>query len=910
MADPNTPSGEPRRPSPKALLELADKESRGKLKVFLGMAPGVGKTYAMLAAARSQKTENVDVLVGVVETHGRSETASLLEGLDVLPRKPVPYRRRTLMEFDVEAAIARKPKLLLVDEFAHTNAPGLIHAKRYQDVEEVLRNGIDVWTTLNIQHLESLQDVVQRITGIRVQETVPDKVLEKADEIVVVDLPPEELIQRLREGKVYLPENARRAIDQFFKPSNLTALRELALRRTADRVDEQMLAQLRQQGIEGPWPTAERILVCVGSDLHSEFVIRTAARLATAQKAEWVALHLKPSDREIADRAIVRRTEKMMRLAERLGASTVRLNATDLVGEILSYAKRNNVTQIIIGRSKAGPIARLLGRSLSRDLVRRADGLSVLIVAPEAEKSSKSHPAAPSASALPTFGPWATSLAIAAGGVAIAVLVGVGLEQVTRLPNLSMVFLLTVLLCGMRFGMVSAIAASILSFLAYNFFFIDPRYTFTIAEPYELLSLFIFLAVAFVTGSLAGRLSEQATATRERAEATQALFDFSRKLSSVPKLDDVLWLLASQAAAVAKGNSVVLLDRGAGLAIQYGWPPDDQLGTSDWAAARWAHEKQEPAGRGTDTLPSARYHFRPMQGAKGSIGAVGIDAGDSDDALSDAVTATIQSFIEQAAVAIERIALVEQATKAETAAEGERLRAALLSSISHDLRTPLASIVGSVTSLRTLGDRMSKSDRAELLATIEEEAGRLSRFVSNLLDMTRLEAGAIDIRRDWVDVTDVVASAADRARKSFPKRKIQLAVPAKLPLIRGDAALLEQVLFNLLDNAHKYSGQESITHLDARQDGDRLVLTVTDSGIGIPREALEKVFDKFYRVAGSDGRAPGTGLGLSICAGIIAGMQGTIEAESPVTPQGGNRIRISLPAPSAAGQSVNGGRWP
>ena len=908
MADPNTTSGETRRPSPKALLELAEKENRGKLKVFLGMAPGVGKTYAMLSAARAQKAEGVDVLVGVVETHGRSETASLLEGLEVLPRKPVSYRRRTLLEFDVEAAIARKPKLLLVDEFAHTNAPGLIHAKRYQDVEEVLRNGIDVWTTLNIQHLESLQDVVLRIAGIRVQETVPDRTLERADEIVVVDLPPEELIQRLKEGKVYLAENARRAIDQFFRPSNLTALRELALRRTADRVDEQMLAQLRQHGIEGPWPTAERILVCVGSDSLSETVIRTAARLATAQKADWIALHLKPSDRETADRAVVRRTEKMMRLAERLGASTIRSHATDLVREILSYAKRNNVTQIIIGRSRAGPIARLLGRSLSRDLVRRADGLSVLIVAPEAEKPSKGRPSLKPEGALPGPGPLATSLAIAASVVTAAVLAGIALEQITRLPNLSMLFLLAVLLCAMRFGMTSAIAASVLSFLAYNFFFIDPRHTFTIAQPHELLSLFIFLAVAIVTGSLAGRLSEQATATRARAEATQALFDFSRKLSAVPKLDDVLWLLASQVAAVAKGKSIVLLDRGDGLVLECSWPPEDQLATSDWAAARWAHEKQEPAGRGTETLPSALFQFRPMQGAKGPLGAVGIDAGDGDDALGDPVVATIQSFIEQAAVAVERIALVEQASKVETLAEGERLRAALLSSISHDLRTPLASIVGSVTSLRTLGDRMSKSDRGDLLATIEEEAGRLTRFVSNLLDMTRLEAGAIDIRRDWVDVGDVVAAAVARARRAFPRRKIATAVPDKMPLIRGDAALLEQVLFNLLDNAHKYSDGSSLTGVAVTVEPAEITLTVTDSGIGIPGDALEKVFDKFYRVAGSDGRAPGTGLGLSICSGIVKGMGGTIEAESPIADRRGTQITIKLPVAANGATAQAGGR--
>ena len=908
MGDPSSTSSDERRPSPKALLELAAKEGRGKLKVFLGMAPGVGKTFAMLSAARGQRAEGIDVLVGVVETHGRSDTAALLDGLEVLPRKPVQYRRRTLMEFDVEAAIARKPKLLLVDEFPHTNAPGLIHAKRHQDVEEALRNGIDVWTTLNVQHLESLQDVVQKITGVRVQETVPDKVLEKADEIVVIDLPPEELIQRLKEGKVYLPDNARSAIDQFFRPSNLTALRELALRRTADRVDEQMLEQLRQQGIEGPWPSAERILVCVGSDPLSEMVIRTAARQATAQKADWVALHLKPSDREIADRSVVRRTEKMMRLAERLGASTVRLTAKDLAGEILAYAKRNNITQIIIGRSKAGPISRLLGRSLSREIVRRADGLSVLIVAPEFDKATRQRGGLVPARTLPPWRQVATALLVAAGGTAAAVVIGVGLERTTTLPNLSMVFLLAVLLCGMRFGLFSAVAASVLSFLAYNFFFIEPRYSFTIAEPYELLSLFIFLVVAFVTGSLAGRLNEQATATRERAEATQALFDFSRKLSAAPKLDDVLWLLASQVAAVAKGKSIVLIDRGAGLSIEGGWPPDDSLATSEWAAARWAHEKQEPTGRGSDTLPSARFHFRPMLGAKGSIGVVGIDPGDADDAMSDAVLATIQSFVEQAAVAIERIALVEQASKAETAAEGERLRAALLSSISHDLRTPLASIVGSVTSLRTFGDRMSKSDRGELLATIEEEAGRLSRFVSNLLDMTRLEAGAIDIRRDWVDVADVVASAAERARKAFPRRKIATAVPDKLPLIKGDAALLEQVLFNLLDNAHKYSDPGSLTEMKVNAAPAEITLSVSDRGIGIPLEALEKVFDKFCRVAGSDGRAPGTGLGLSICAGIVKGMGGTIKAESPIADNRGTRITITLPIAADGLTAEAGGR--
>ncbi len=877
------------RPSPKAFLELARNESRGKLKVFLGMAPGVGKTYAMLSAARALKDEGTDVVVGVVETHGRSETAKLLDGLDVLPRKTVTYRKHTLMEFDVDAALARRPKLLLVDEFAHTNAPGLLHVKRYQDVEEILQAGIDVWTTLNIQHLESLTDVVERITGVTVRETVPDKIIEKADEIVVVDLLPEELIKRLKEGKVYLPENARRAVDQFFKASNLTALRELALRRTADRVDEQMLAQLRQQGVEGPWPTAERLLVCVGGDEFSENVVRAAARMSAALKSEWIAIHLAPSDRESTDRGLLRRAEKAMRLAERLGATAVRLKAKDMAEEILSYAKRNNITQIVIGRSKSRLLRAWFGKSLSEELVAKANGLAVTVVAREPDASAQAF-------RLPRPHIAVSGAAAAALGVAAATLLGAGLQHLTRFPNLSMVYLFAVLLCALRLGVWAGVLAALLSFLSYNFFFIDPQYTFTVAEPYELLSLFIFLVVAVVTGGLAGRLHEQSEAIAERAEATQALYDFSRKLSGAVRLDDVLWLLAAQSAAVVGGRSIILLREGADLTIQTAWPPEEDISTSDWAAARWANDRKEPAGRLTGTLPSARFQFRPLLSSHGVLGVVGVDPESVDDLLPSPTESALQSFIEQAAIAIERTLLVDQATKAETATETERLRAALLTSVSHDLKTPLASIVGSVTSLRQLGDQMTEQDRADLLATIEEEANRMTRFVGNLLDMTKIEAGAIDIRRDWVDVADAIRGTFARAKKSFPKRKTEIAISKSLPMVRGDANLLEQVLFNLLDNADKYSGPQSTTRVVARTIGNTVEIAVSDEGIGIPSDALGKVFDKFYRVAGSDGRSPGTGLGLSICAGLINGMGGSIKAESPIANDRGARITITLPA--------------
>ncbi len=889
MAD-TSKSNPERRPSPKALLELASQEGRGRLKVFLGMAPGVGKTYAMLAAARARKLEGLDVVVGLVETHGRSETAALLEGLEVLPRRPVSYRNRTLMEFDVDAAIARRPQLLLVDEFAHSNAPSLVHPKRYQDVAGVLQAGIDVWTTLNIQHLESLTDVVERIAGITVRETVPDKVLDRADEVVVVDLLPQELIQRLKDGKVYLPDNARQAIDKFFQPSNLTALRELALRRTADRVDEQMLAQLRQQGIEGPWPTAERLLVCVGADEGSEKIVRGAARMAAALKSDWIAIHLTPSDREVTDRSATKRIEKAMRLAERLGATTVRMNTEDLPAEILNYAKRNNITQIVVGRSRAGAVQSWLGKSLSDELVARASGLSVTVVAHDASVAK------PSWFKIPKPRVALAGVVAAVIAVTMAAAAGVMLQNISPLPNLSMVFLFAVLMCALYFGMASAVMAAIMSFLAFNFFFLEPRYSFTVAEPAEFFSLLIFLVVAIATGGLAGRFREQASATRERAEASQALYDFSRKLSGARKVDDVVWLLAAQSAAVVKGKSIILLKTRDDLRIEGGWPPDDELSPADWAAARWALEKREPAGRLTTTMPSAIFHFRPLSSAENPLGVAGVAPEDNDEILPSATEQALQSFTDQAAIAIERTQLVEHAAHAETAAESERLRAALLSSISHDLRTPLAGIVGSVTSLRQFGDRMSTADRAELLATIEEEAGRLSIFVANLLDMTKLESGALDIRRDWIDVGEAVRGASARGRKSFPLRQCKVVIAAKLPLILGDAVLLEQVLFNLLDNANKYSPPDSVTRIDARTSTARQIrIAVSDSGIGIPAVDLEKIFDKFYRVASGDGRPPGTGLGLSICAGIVKALGGTISARSPVDHNNGTEITILLP---------------
>ncbi|MEQ1696675.1 MAG: sensor histidine kinase KdpD [Hyphomicrobiaceae bacterium] len=891
----NTQTG-PRdgRPSPDALLKAAGQEGRGKLKIFLGAAPGVGKTYAMLLGAQRLQNEGVDVAIGLVETHGRVETAALLNALDVLPRKPVAYRNRTLMEFDVEGAIARRPKLLIVDELAHSNPPDSAHPKRYQDIKDVLDAGIDVWTAVNIQHLESLSDVVSRITGVKVRETVPDTVIEEADEVMVVDITPGELIERLREGKVYLPENARRAIDKFFTASNLTALRELALRRTADQVDDQMVGFLRRHAIEGPWPTAERLMVCVGGDELSPAVIREAARLATGLSASWVAVHVARFEGAERDPAAGARVDANLRLAERLGAETVHLSGSDLPAEVLRYAKRENITQILCGRSRGNIAARVFRRSLTDQILAQARDIAV-------------HVVAGSAAPVKTSWRWPSALGDISGRAfvvaALAVGAAIGASKLLfysiGLSNLSMVFLTAVLLCAVNQGTVSAIWAAVLSFLAYNFFFVEPIYTFTVAKPNELFVLMMFLLVAILTGGLAGRVREQSNAATRRAEQTRALYDFTRRLSGSAKLDDVLGAICVQTAHLAKGRAIVLLADGENLSVRKVWPPDDKLGPGEWAAARSAFERRTTTGWGSSTLPNAQYQFRPLKTSRGILGVAGLQPEDFREPLALEAERMLEALIDQAALAIERTMLVDETAKAHALAESERLRSALLSSISHDLRTPLSSILGAVTTLRAFGKRLSESDRDDLQAAIEEEARRLQRFVSNLLDMTRLEAGAIEVKTDWVDVSDAVRSATERIHKAFKQRQVEITIEPGVPLVRGDSSLIEQLVFNLLDNANKYSPPETSLAVHVRRDGTEVVLSVRDQGSGIAKEDLERVFEKFYRSKVHDGRPAGTGLGLAICRGIATAMGGTIRAESPAKDGKGTRLVVRLPAAEA-----------
>lgn len=888
-----------RRPDPEALLALADQERGGKLCVFLGAAPGVGKTFAMLGRTRAALAEGVDIVIGLAETHGRLETQALMEGLEVLPRRKIEYRGRTIEEFDIDAALARKPQLIVVDELAHTNAPDSRHPKRWQDVEELLDAGIDVWTALNIQHLESLADVVSRITGVSVRETVPDRVLQQASDVILVDITPAELLQRLKEGKVYVPETAKRATQNFFTPRNLTALRELALRRTADRVDDQMVDFLRQGAIEGPWATAERLLVCVGSNNSSQKIIRVAARLATGLNAPWVALHVEQSGHEEQNGERVKQIHEALRLAERLGADIERLSGADLAGEVLRFARRENITQIVIGRSRAGFLARLLRRSLTDEIVRRSQDVTIQVVVneerePVIERSRWVRPE--------TMQLW-IGAAAAISSVAVTVGVGYLLDRWLGLPNLSVIFLVPVVLCAARLGLWSAIEAAIISFFACDFFFIDPRYQLTIRDPSEFLALVVFLIVAIVTGMLASRVREHSQFMRTRAQTAQSLFEFSRKLSAAANLDEVLWAAVVQIQKSLDARCVVLLVPSDGeLAIAAAWPPLDRLDAGETSAARWALEKSEPAGWRTDTLPNIRFQFRPLATTRGVLAVAGIENKSPDEPVSAQQEGTLTSLLEQTAIAIDRSMLVGESVKAAALEENERLRVTLLSSLSHDLRTPLASITGAVTSLRQLSDKMSVRDRQDLLASIEEEADRLSRFVSNLLDMSRIESGALAPRRDFVDVGDAVRSAIERSHKAFPELKTTVSLARDLPLIRGDVNLLGNVLFNLLDNAHKYGGGSAAVY--ARREGEDLIITVTDEGPGVKPADLERIFEKFYRGGRVDGRKAGTGLGLSICRGLVEAMGGTIVAQSPAIRRRGTRVLLRFPVPEQPRQGI------
>ncbi len=886
---------EKQRASPDALLALAKKETRGHLKIFLGAAPGVGKTFAMLTSARAEKAGGRDVVAGLIETHGRRETETLVEGFEVIARKPIVYRNQVLKEFDLDAALQRKPSLLLVDEFAHTNVPGSRHPKRWQDIDELLATGIDVWTTLNIQHLESLNDVIQKITKVRVRETVPDTVFDKADEIVLVDFPPDELLKRLAEGKVYVQDTAARAVGNFFKPQNLTALRELALRRAAERIDADLVGRMQAQAIEGPWAAGERILACIGPDASSQTIVRAAKRLADLMDAPWIVVTLERPGGQLNEDGR-RHLDDAMKLAKTLGADTKTLVGNDFPDELLRFARFENVTQVVIGRSRSGILAVLMGRSLPHELVRRADDIAIHLVTGGDSRTFR------------RFARWRFRALLSVNvmhfvwstiAVAGAVVIGRLLNAITLFPNVSMIFLMAVLLPAVRFGIVPAVYASVLSFLAYNFFFIEPIYTFTVAQPHELLALAIFLLVAIMTSALAGRVREQAQIAVNRMRAMRRLYEFTRRLSGLATLDAVAEGAASEINASIGRPAVVLLDRDGELVLSAAWPPEDTLDTAGMSAARWAFTHDEPAGAATATLPIIPWFFLPLRASRGPIGVVGISQSAGGAPLDSEARALLDTLAEQTAAALERASLSREMVSAKTAAETERVRNTLLASISHDFRTPLSSILGSATSLLEYGDKLDAQAKKDLLGQIKHEAEGVDEMVRNLLAITRIDAGALELRRDWIDLREIAERIVNAARRRGAVQTFEIGFPSDLPLIQADATLVEQALGNVVGNAIVHTPGRTHVAIDAVADPESIVVRVTDDGPGIPAEALPQIFDKFVQARQTPGTAAdggqGSGLGLAIAKGIMEAHGGRIAAESP--PQDGRGTRVILTFP-------------
>ncbi|GAB1717605.1 MAG: osmosensitive K+ channel signal transduction histidine kinase [Nitrobacter sp.] len=885
-------NGEPKRPDPEALLREAATETRGHLKVFLGAAPGVGKTYEMLLSAAAQRRAGVDAVIGLIETHGRAETEALVRDFEIIPRKHIDYNGRRLDEMDLDVILARKPSLVLVDELAHTNAPGSRHPKRYQDVADLLAAGIDVYTAVNIQHLESLNDVVRQITRIRVRETVPDAFLDCADEIEVIDLTPADLIQRLKEGKVYVPVTAERALGHYFSPGNLTALRELALRRTAQRVDQQLLSHMQAHAISGPWSAGDRVLVVVNEHPKAAALVRYARRMAERLGARWTALYVETSRSLRLIEAARDRIAETLRMAERLGGEAVTIPGRELAGEILDYAAKNNFSHIVIGRSARPRWREVLFGSITYEIVRRAGNIAVHVVTGD-EKLAPAAQAIDTRAASAPFDlkPYLMSIAL----VGLAVGCGEVLERFLNAQNVALVFLTAVLVSAVAFGLRAALFASLLSVLAFNLFFLPPYYSITISDPENVVALFFFLVVALIVSNLTANVRAQAMVARQRARTTEDLYLFSRKLAGIVSMDDLLWAISSQVASMLRVRVVLFLPKSGALELKTAWPPEDVAEEADLAAAKWSWESNKPAGRGADTLPGAKRLFLPMRTGRGPVAVIGIDSDKQGPLLTPDERRLLDALADQAALAIERITLSEDFDKAQRAAERDRLQAALLTSISHDLRTPLASILGAADSLAGLPD-LSPDDRNALLSTIQEEAERLNRFIANLLDMTKLESGAVAPNMALVDIGDLVGSTLRRADRILADHHIETALAPDLPMVRLDPVLFEQVLFNLLDNAAKYAPAGTMIRLEAGCDGASVRLRVQDEGSGIPQEELERVFDKFYRVRKSDGQRAGTGLGLAICRGFVEAMGGTIEAANRTGGRGAV-VTITLPVP-------------
>lgn len=839
----------------------------------------------MLEAARERLAEGVDVVVAYVETHGRKETEALLSGLLLVPRKKIEYRGTTVDEMDLDAVLARRPAIALVDELAHTNAPGSRHTRRYQDVEELLAAGIDVYTTLNVQHIESFNDTVAQITGVKVRETVPDHVLETADEIKLVDLTPDELIERLHEGKVYVPDQATHAVEKFFRPGNLTALREMSLRYLAGRVDTQMRSYMDAHAIAGPWPAGERVLVSVGPGPLAERLVRSGRRLAEGLDAEWIVIHVEGAGDQVLREGDRQQVDRAMRLAEELGARTVTVSGSSVAEEVLRYARAHNVTKIIAGRRQRPWWARLLRGSVADQIIKGCGAIDVYMISAPTSGAAPTAPTEPVERVTPR-----RYYVYSAMVVALVTLAGLPVQRTLAPANLTMLYLLGVVVVALRWGRWPAAVAATLSVLAFDFFFVPPQLTFAVNDTQYLITFAGLLIVGLVIGRLAGRTQEQADASRRREVSTAALQALSGDLAAASDLDAILRAIERHVSATFSRQVAVFLPGPRGMEarlVSAGFPLND----SERAVATWVFDHGEPAGYGTETLAGANARYFPLRTARGITGVMGVRPTIPGDRLNPEQRQLLETFASQAAVAVERAQLAEQSREAHLSRETERLQTVILNAISHDLRTPLASIVGAVSSLIEQDASLDDADKRELLETAQQEAQRLTRLVSNLLDMTRLEAGAIALRREFHDIADLVGATLAQLAEAARDRDIVVDVPADLPMVLIDFVPMTQALANLVDNALKHSPAESPVEIWAGLEGSEVRVTVADRGPGIPEIELSRVFDKFYRI-NKPGEPGGVGLGLAIAKGFVEAHGGRIWAAA--RPGGGTMVTIAL----------------
>jgi two-component system sensor histidine kinase KdpD len=864
-----------------ALLDDAPREGRGRLKVFLGAAPGVGKTYAMLQAAQRQRQLGRDVRVGVVETHGRAETEAMRVGLAEQPMRRSEYRGVTLFEMDLDGLLQAQPSLALVDELAHSNAPGSRHAKRWQDVLELLEAGIDVYTTVNVQHLESLNDQVRGITGVQVRETVPDWVLHQADEILLIDLPPRELLERLREGKVYVPEQARAAIDAFFTQTNLTALRELAMQTAAARVDADLHRRHRLQGQTAP-AVRGRLLVGIDGDAYAEGLVRHAARVAERRHLPWSVVHVDTG----ASRGEIQLgyLQSAQQLAERLGGEVVELRDERVARTLIEHAVERRATLVLVGGGRVRRVWKFsMRRSIAEQLIKGGRGLEISVLGQE--------PALAAAPVRTTATlDWrqyllATLATLTATGVALM------LSRYLALPNISLVFLAAVLVVAVRSSLGPALACAGLSFVLYDFLFIPPTFTFIVARQEDVLTLMFFLLMAVLAGNLASRQRRQLQALRQTQAQTTALLDLSRQLSAATDVQAVGAAAVRQLQLVANLEAVIATRGKQGKWMFIGSEP--LLAEPERGAAEWAFKHGQPAGKGTDTLPSGQWWWLPLSGDGQPLGLLGIRQLGADPAGLQK-RRLIAALAQPLAQALGRATLAQELEAARLHGQTEELRSALLASVSHDLRTPLTAMRGSIDSLASLGHSMSEADRQELLEATRDEAERLDRYIQNLLDMTRLGHGGLKLIRDWTTPADIIASALQRLHRVLADLRLEVLVPDDLPLLYVHPALVEQALVNVLENAARFSTPQGRLQITVSTGAGTLRFIVSDEGPGVPEAERERIFDMFYTAARGDRGGPGTGLGLAICQGMIGAHGGRVFVADGL---GGRGASVTLELP-------------